>query len=67
MPYYNIDNNSYKVGSINNNFYRLKMHYFCKLVNNDKDYIICLAFSIGLNRQTSDKIYQEVFLLMNRN
>lgn len=46
MLHHHIDNYFCKSGNINCDFKRFIMHYFCQIIDNDKNWVIIVAFSI---------------------
>ena len=67
MPYYYINNDFCKTQGIKSDLDGLIINYFYKLVDNDKDWVIAVSFSICQNWQIYDKIYRYFFLAIGKN
>lgn len=65
--YHYIDNNFCNTKNINNNFKLFILKYLYKLIDNDKDYGLAVFFLACEKCQFSDKIYWEIYLIINKN
>ena len=67
ISHYHVNDDLSKAKSIDSNLDRFIINYFYELIDDDKDWVITVSFSVYWDWQTYDKIYQYIFSAIDRN